>query len=438
MIATEQNGSHVSMDKIAAVLEALSPDFARAMREKMGAAAGPGTIYISEAERDWYPEELLTLAQEACQPWSEKSFQAGFSIKRWRRAVRESIRELKEAQAETAFAFLLRKGIQNIANDWYQTAEREWQKYCATNPSNGYAEWYAPLYGSVIAAQVPDGERFPEGRVIGDPSVLVNYKFGLIESFDRTFFDDDQTGQIRQRAARLGASMAQTENVYMAIRFIGEAGTYMNLTVPASRYTTTDVDGNTVTGPWSATLYGTYGNRPTSYAALGLGGLKEGWAKMLIAKDPLGNKIITNPGLLVHSAMDSLHAPLLVKPPAGVPYYPSIVGATGATMATATAGYPGGVFGANPFQGLGIDPVMVRYLADWAWALGEKKGYIVQERDPLEVVQEAANTGAAFESDTIRYRSRRRFEADWVGGGSRFWWLGNAGTGNVGGATGTF
>jgi hypothetical protein len=429
-----QNRPSVSEETIIAVLEALSPEFSQRMREKLGSGQlTPSPVFITESEREWYPEELINLAGVACPPWSEASFNRGFSPKAWRRSVRESIRYLREAHAETAYAFLLRKGIQNLANDWYQTVEREWQRYATAAPSNGYAEWYAPLYGSVIATQVGAGERFPEGRIAGENSVVVNHKFGLIEAFDREFFDDDQTGQIRQRAQRLGQSMAQTENAYMAIRFLGVAGSYMNLNVPASTYTTTDVNGNTVTGPFSATLYGTYGNRLPAYAALSLGGLKQLWAYALVAKDPLGNKIITQPNILLHSAMDSLHAPLLVRPPAGVPYYPAPIGATGTTASSAASGYPGGVFGANPFQGLGIDPVMARYLADWAWALGEKKGFIVQERDPLEVVQEASNSGQGFESDAIRYRSRRRFEAEWVGGGGRFWNLGNSGE-----ATGSF
>jgi hypothetical protein len=79
--------------------------------------------------------------------------------------------------------------------------------------------------------------------------------------------------------------------------------------------------------------------------------------------------------------------------------------------------------------GLGIKVVVAKFLADWAWAIGEaKKGFIFQERDPLEVIQEAAATGAAFQFDAMRYRSRRRFEADWIAGGSRFWFLGNDGS----------
>jgi len=383
-----------------------------------------GYTFITEKERKWYGKRVIALAERACPEWSKPNFHPS----RWMDACMEAVRHVREASPETALAFLLRKGIQTLANDWYIVVPREWQDYALIAPSAAVAEWYGPLYGSSIAGRVGRGERYPEGRIIGEDSVLVNYKFGLIESFDRELFDDDQTGQIRQRAQRLGQSMAITENAYAALRFIGAAASYSNLVVPASNYSTLDVNGNTVNAVFSALLHGTYGNRPGAFVPLALNPLKQGWSDLLNAKDPQGNKIIVNPNTLLHSSMDALHAPLLVAPPAGVPYYPAVIGGTGTAAATAVSGFPGGVFGANPFMGLGIKPVLARFLPDWAWALGERaKGFIFQERNPLEVIQEQAASGAAFEVDAYRFRSRRRFEADWVGGGSRFWWLGNSG-----------
>lgn len=384
-----------------------------------------GYTYISAKEHKWYGKQLTTLASQVCPEWSKESFRPS----KWMDACMEAVRVVKEATPETSLSFLLRKGVQTLANDWYQTVPREWQDYCLVASSDAVAEWYGPLYASTVAGRVARGDRFPEGRIVGEDSVLVNFKFGLIESFDRELFDDDQTGQIRQRAQRLGQSMAITENAYAALRFIGAAATYSNLIVPATNYATIDVNGNPITGtPWSATMHGTYGNRPASYGAMSLTLLKQGWSDLLNAKDPQNNKIIVQPNTLLHSSMDALHAPMLVSPPAGVPYYPAPMGAAGQTASTAAAGFPGGAFGANPFMGLGIKPVLARFLPDWAWGLGERaKGFIFQERDPLEVIQEQPASGAAFEVDAYRFRSRRRWEADWVGGGSRFWWLGNSG-----------
>lgn len=435
----------MTQEQMVKMMEAIAPDFVSAIRAGAPVTGAKGQVYISEDEREFYPTELIKVAEAVC-----PSFATHKSLKEWRRTAIRASRAMREATSETALAFLLRKGVQTLANDWYNVVPREWQDYAAVAQSTTIAEFYPPLYGSQIAGLVPAGERFPEGRIIGENSVLTNYKFGLIESFDRELFDDDQTGQIRLRASRLGQSMALTENIYAAYRFIGTKQAYGNagtlLTVPASLYSTSDVNGTAFTGPWSTAMYGpgtlpvfnsgagaaTYGNTPTVHSALGLNGLKLAWSVLLNVKDPLGNKVIVNPNTLLVSSMDALHAPMLVSPPAGVPYYPSPIGqsfgVTQQTASNATAGQAGGVFGANPFMGLGIKVVVARFLADWAWALGEKgKGFMWQERDALEVVQENPAAGAAFEVDAYRFRSRRRFESDWIGGGSRFWFLGNAG-----------
>lgn len=401
--------------------------------------AGPlarptGKVLITARERKLLPKELIRLAERACPAWSQPDFTA----KRWFEKAEEACYKLREANSETSLAFLMRKGVQTLANDWYIVSPREWQEYCGTNASDAFAEWYAPLYPSTVPGRIPRGERFPEGKVYGEDSVLVNQKFGVVESFDRELFDDDRTGQIRDRAKWLGQGMGVTENAYAAIRFNGASGSYVNLTVSASNYTTLDINQNVVTGPFSATLHGSYGNRPTSFGALGLNLLKQAWSELLVAKDPQGNKLVISPDVLIVSAKDDLHAKLLVAPPGGVPYYPAIVGQAGSVLGSAgaagqgtppTAGFPGGVFGANPFMGLGIKVVSTRYFPDWAWSLGQKgRGFIFQERDALEVIQEASNSGQAFEMDAYRFRSRRRFEADWVGGGSRFFWQGNDGS----------
>ncbi len=426
------NGT-MTMDQVIALVSAFAPDHAKKVREAFGvgdvrADQRPGYIHLTQWEKRYFERrapKVLQVMEHACKEW--RSDNRSLRVKRWLEAVDETLLSLREAIPETSLAFLLRKGVQTLANDWYIQTPRDWQDYCEVYGSDGVAEWHAPLYGSVIAGRVQSGDRFPEGKVVGEDTVIVNYKFGLIESFERELFDDDKTGQIKDRAKRLGQSMAVTESVYAAFRFIGTARTYQNLSVPASNYSTTTASGATVTTPFSTAL----GNRPTTFAPLSLTGLKRAYSAGLNMLDPLGAKIVTNYNCLLHSPMDALHAPLLVTPPAGVPYYPAVPGSGDAsqTAGTAAAGFPGGFFGANPFMGLGIRPVMVRYFPDWAWSFGQKAmGFLFQERDPLEVIQENPAAGAAFEVDAYRFRSRRRFEAEWGPGGSRFWFLGDDGS----------
>jgi len=399
---------------------------------------------LHESDRR-YPEDqlnaLVPLAGASCRRFSE-ALKQGRGIKQWWKAAQEASSKLREANSETALGFLVRKGVQVEANDWYRTSPAVWRDYCRVAGSNTLAEWYAPLYPTTIADEVNRGTRFPEARIIGEDSVLRNRKFGLTISVERELFDDDQTGQIRQRAEVLGQSMGVTESIWAAFRFLGSARTYANITVPASAYATTDINGTAVSTPFSTTIYGSSsGNRPSTFSTLNVGRLKRAYTTSLNAVDPLSNKIVVNPDCLLVSSQDALNGKMLIEPGAypGVPGQsdttaaanPVIAGDTSAAGADSgvLAGHPGGAFANNPFRGMGIKLCVERYLPDWAWAFGESgKGLVFQERDPLEVVQEAPNSGNWFDFDSIRWRSRRRFIVDWVGGGSRFWYLGNDGT----------
>lgn len=388
-------------------------------------------IHLTEDERGGFvPVSLIHLAEVACAEWTSPTFR----VRPWFESARRACGKFSEANSMSALGFLIRKGVQILANDWYRQVPRVYDQYVLTNDSTTYAEWYAPLYPSQVAGRVGRGGRFPEGKVIGEESHLVNQKFGMIEAFERELFDDDMTGQIRTRSANLAQSIVVTESFYNIRRFIGVSAELGDLTVPASIYSTTNYQGTTVSVPWSKTLYASdRGNRLQTYAALNLTGLKDAYTISLSATDPLNNRIIVNADTLLHGVYDALHAPMLVKPPAGVPYYPAVIGESGSKQGGtgttgASAGFPGGIMGANPFLGLGINPVMERYAPDWFWAFGQRaRGFVMQRRDPLEIIQENPTSGDAFNFDAIRFRSRTRFESDWIGGGSRFWVLGNPG-----------
>src|ERR1035437_5946684 len=205
----------------------------------------------------------------------------------WLRNAMTICGSLREANSETTLGFLLRKGIQVIANDWYQLQPRAWKDYCEVVGSTTVAEWYAPLYGSVIAGPVDRGQQFPEGKIIGENSNIVNRKFGLIEAFERELFDDDQTGQIKQRSTHLGESMAVLESVWASSRFVGTTRTYANVIVPASSYSTTNAAGAAITSPFSSTLFtATSGTIVSNIGPLNMGRLKEAYQILKNAVDP--------------------------------------------------------------------------------------------------------------------------------------------------------
>lgn len=357
-------------------------------------------------------------------------------------ALRESCRGFREANSETGLGFLLRKGVQATATDWYHMVEKAWPKYARPETSTGVAEWYAPLYNTTIPTEVQRGGRFSESRVAGEDSSIRNRTFGQVVALDRTLFDDDQTGQLASFSQKLGEGMGVLESVWLASKFIGAKRTYANVTVPASAYTTTDPSGNSITTPFSSTLYGaSSGNRPGSFGILNMGHLQKAYATTLNTVDPFNNKILVKPNRLLVSNMDALHGDMLIKPGP----YPAVLGNSDVPLATnpilggsvsaaganqgVFAGFPGAWGAPNPLGGLGWELAIERYFPDWAWALGEAgKGFIMQVRDPLEIIEEQKNSGSYFDFDSIRYRSRERFEADWIGGGSRFWFLGNDGS----------
>ena len=123
-------------------------------------------------------------------------------------AVKE-YRRLGEASASSAFGQLLRAGIQTIANGWYLRVEPSWKQFVSELASNKRQEFYAPLYNSQLPRRTGEGERYSENRLAGVDREIVNYKYMGGESFTREMFDDDQTGQIKQRAQNLGARLVE-------------------------------------------------------------------------------------------------------------------------------------------------------------------------------------------------------------------------------------
>jgi hypothetical protein len=78
----------------------------------------------------------------------------------------------------------------------------------------------------------------------------------------------------------------------------------------------------------------------------------------------------------------------------------------------------------NPLYGL-YKLKVARYLPSKHWYLGQaKKGLIFQNREPLSIVQENPAAGESFARDILVFRSKARWEVDWIEGSNLFWYQG--------------
>jgi hypothetical protein len=140
-------------------------------------------------------------------------------------------------------------------------------------------------------------------------------------------------------------------------------------------------------------------------------------------KNLQGIKMQVKPKRLILSPNKQFDASVLLNSA----YYPS---------GAATAGAVGGAFAINPIKGI-LDMTVSRFVFkndgtvngdSGAWYIVDdsKPWFILQMRETPVVVAEAKNTGADFEQDVIRHKSRCRMNADVLD--ARFAWQGNDGS----------
>ena len=150
------------------------------------------------------------------------------------------------------------------------------------------------------------------------------------------------------------------------------------------------------------------GNRPAVFSALTQPALEAADIALHNILDPIGNRVLVKPSLLLVSPADKFNSAKLLNSA----LQPSIPGAAGQTYSTASSGLTGYTGTVNPLQGLYTLRVS-RFLPANYWYLMEPKTSIVwQDRDPLELTMEARDAGASFERDEYRWRVRRRYATD--------------------------
>lgn len=343
--------------------------------------------------------------------WHDPDFSIG--------KLRESMfRKMREAAAESSFPQLLRAGVQQFMFDAYQTVPTIFQDLVRVVSSNKYEELYAPLYNSELPVEVLPGEAFPDSRIVGLDVHVRNRKFGRLLAFQRELVDDDQTGQISQRAANLGMMMRYIEELEV-IRAIVEAEDTFNK-LSTTGYTTA------------------IGNSPATPGALSQAALEEADIALQNMQDPLGNFMLVMPDTVLVSPSDKFNLLKLLNST----LQPSVPGASGETLSNVKGGQTGFTMTINPLQGEYTAKVS-RFVpgkssklggpglkgpgldaANGAWFLLEsKKSVVFQDREGLEIVQENPAAGAGFQFDEYRYRIRRRFNAKTID--TRFIWRGN-------------
>lgn len=323
-----------------------------------------------------------------------------FSVNKLREALS---RRLREAAAESGFPQLLRAGVQQFMFDAYQTVPTIFQDLVRVTSSNKYEELYAPLYNSELPVEVLPGEAFPDSRIIGLDVHVRNRKFGRLLAFQRELVDDDQTGQISQRAANLGQMMRYIEELQVMLAVVEAENPQV---ANGKGYTTA------------------LGNTPAVPGGVSQLGLEEADIALQNMVDPLGNFMLVMPDTVLVSPSDKFTILKLLNST----LQPSVPGAAGQTANTATSGGTGWTMTINPLQGE-YTAKITRFLpgktaglggpglkgpgldgANGAWFLMEtKKSIVFQDREGLEIIQENPQGGAAFQFDEYRYRIRRRF-----------------------------
>lgn len=349
----------------------------------------------------------------------------GFSIQQLRlNMLREAAEgNLREGTAETSWGQLLRVGVQAMASDYFAWAGNEtiFQDLVDERPSNKAMEFYAPMYGGQLPKPVERSGRYASSYFKGTDSMLVNEKFGRLYEFEKELWDDDKTGQIKQRAKDIGQGMRIVQEMWFSARLTGATQTFAeDIIVPAP---------SIVTSVYSDTKFSsTEGNRAASAATrLSQPALEAASVAMMKARDPMNNLLHTKMDTLIVGVDDMFTAAKLINST----LQPSVPGTSaqvlgGYTVAAsaATSGVPGGTTGyvntINPLYGL-YKLKIGRYLPQYHWYLTQaKKGIIFQTRSPLEITQENPTAGESFNRDVLLFKSSARWQMDWITGSEYF------------------
>lgn len=331
--------------------------------------------------------------------------------------------KLIEADSGSSFSQFLRAGIQSITNAMYEAVETSYDTWVTVVQSSKDTELYAPNHGVAFPRQVGEQMKYPEVGAAALDIKLKNYKYGSVYAITRELLDDDQTGSFQRQAAMMGEYMKLLTEVLVMGKLASVSGTkYLDYSVPTSE-TKPDYESNY---PWTSSAASFRGggyNKPTAYGVLSQSNIQNGVIALMSQKNLQGIKMQVKPSRLLIGPTLSYDAAVLMNSA----YYPS---------GAAAAGNVGGAFAINPIKGL-LDITVSRFVAkndgtfngdSKAWYLldDSKPWFILQIREAVTVEQENPQSGASFEQDVYRFKTRGRMNADFID--PRFAWQGNDGS----------
>jgi hypothetical protein len=341
----------------------------------------------------------------------------------WKKAA-QKIAAFREAEVSSGWVQLLRAGVQNIANNMFLTTPTSWQEWVTVVPSSKDTELYAPLESVGFPNEVPQGGLFPEVSTFGLDIKLQNRKFGSMFAISHEAQDDDQTGQLVQRAQQMGEYLKILTEVLVMSKLLSPSGgvTYLNYHVPVSE----TQPSYEATYPWvpaTAPFTGGGFNRPASYGIISQANIQTGIQSLMTQKDALGNYVGVNPQKILHSPKRRFDVAILLNST----YYPA---------GAQSAGVTGGAFAINSLQNV-VEPIVCRWMPKssgvidgqaetWFLVDPSKPAFIMQMREGVSVVAEAPNSGEGFTRQIQRYRASMRGNADFIS--PLFMWLGNDGS----------
>ncbi len=329
----------------------------------------------------------------------------------------------READTGSMFPQVLRAGVQSIMNNAYLTVPTTFESWTSTVASKKDTELYAPLQGISFLSEVGKKELYIESAAAGLDISLKNRKFGEIYAVERELLEDDQTGQFAKQTSLMGEYCKLAIEVYCYGKLAGQTtspATYATLAVPP-----TETQPSTEpTYPWTTAFVAGGGrNRPDTFQVLGTAGITAGFIGLMNQKNMLGLKMSVDPNTLVVGPQNRFDAAVLLNSS----FYPSVPGSAGTT---------GSTFSINPIESI-AKLVVSRFMfkndgtvdgTSKAWYLmdGTKPWFTVQMRSGPDVIQEAPNSGQAFDRDIVRFRCDIRFNCDFID--PRFAWQGNDGS----------